>query len=288
MVLIAGSEKPFIRTPKGTVHRNGTLDNYKAEIKDFYHFMDLSTAAHSDQAQIDLTSGVTLASDLAKLVNLITSRAATLNTGNDFLWLKFNSGRAQVLTAVVNKQLVSQGHEGDIETVPTLDVGILYANSTPHKLSQYFLRKRSPSDQNYEAGHKVDQLLQRYAVHYSSVDVLRHSDQNTRYLSYVSTFLVSNRVNCETTTGKHILVADTTEFIGSHTVSSLLQRREVARVTCLDRKPTASRSRSPELAMNGNAAVYEYVEADLTEYALGLPDSSHAALLGSVTDILRC
>ncbi|KAI2791484.1 hypothetical protein POX_c04345 [Penicillium oxalicum] len=231
--------------------------------------MDLSTAAHSDQAQIDLTSGVTLASDLAKLVNLITSRAATLNTGNDFLWLKFNSGRAQVLTAVVNKQLVSQGHEGDIETVPTLDVGILYANSTPQKLSQYFLRKRSPSDQNYEAGHKVDQLLQRY-------------------LSYVSTFLVSNRVNCETTTGKHILVADTTEFIGSHTVSSLLQRREVARVTCLDRKPTASRSRSPELAMNGNAAVYEYVEADLTEYALGLPDSSHAALLGSVTDILRC
>lgn len=285
MILIAGSGKPFIRTPKGTVHRNMTLDDYKAEIRDLYHSMDLSTAIHSDQAQISLTSEVALASDLAKLVTQITSNAATLTTDDDFFAAGFDSGQAQILTAVINKQLASQGNEGDFETVPTLDVSIIYANSTPQKLSRYILRKSSSLGQNYEAGEKFDQLLQRYAFRYFPVDLLQNSDQNTRYLSYIPT---SNRVNCETATGKHILVTGTTGFIGSHTVNSLLRRREVARVTCLDRKSTVSRTRSPKLAMDGNATVCEYVEADLAEHALGLPDSLYGALLGSVTDILHC
>jgi hypothetical protein len=90
----------------------------------------------------------------------IVSNASLLSADNDIFAAGLDSGQAQILTAVVNKAFAFR-HEQDDETLPTVDVSMIYANSTPKKLAQCILQKISSPVQDLEGEKEFHQVLQR-------------------------------------------------------------------------------------------------------------------------------
>lgn len=110
-----------------------------------------------------------------------------------------------------------------------------------------------------------------------------------RHLSDIPTASVSTMNECGVKSGKHVLITGTTGFIGSHTLKALLRRKEVNRITCLNReKSPDSSSWIQTVGKEDGIVSCKHMEADLAELALGLPASIYHDLLDSVTDILHC
>jgi Phosphopantetheine attachment site len=160
MILVARQRNPFIRTPKGTIHRNMTLESYKTEVDELYRSLDIFNLTNLDQVQLDSTSEGSLASDLAELVTKIVPNSSLLSEDDDIFAAGLDSSQAQILTAIVNQAFAFR-HEQDDRTLPALDVSIIYANPTIRKLAQRILQEISSPIRGLEVDKEFHQVLQR-------------------------------------------------------------------------------------------------------------------------------
>ncbi|CAI7630595.1 unnamed protein product [Penicillium glandicola] len=266
MIIIASKGKPFVRTPKGTIHRNMTLESYSTEIDALYRSLDIPSLSNLDQVRLNLTSEGSLARGLTDLIAKLISNIAPLTENGDIFAAGLDSGQAQILTVVINKRLAFQWEE-DGGTRPTLEISAIYANPTPRRLARSILQEASSS------------LLEKEAEFH---DILH------RHLSDIPTSTVCSTAKFGETNGKHVLLTGTSGFIGSHVLEVLLRQKGLNQITCLNRELPSSMPWSQTFTRVDTMINCEHMEADLAKRDLGLPESVYHALLDSVTDILHC
>lgn len=160
MILVAGKEKPFTRTPKGTINRNITLDNYKSEIDELYRSSESSGLANFDDFHLDLSSEKSLASDLTDLTAKIVTNASSLHADDDIFVAGADSGQAQIIASTVDHALARHRKENDSDE-PKVDVRTIYANPKPSMLAHSILHSSSPQDQDSHSREAFDRMLQR-------------------------------------------------------------------------------------------------------------------------------
>ncbi|OQE47358.1 hypothetical protein PENCOP_c001G05559 [Penicillium coprophilum] len=269
LILIAAPDREFIRTPKGTLHRNKTLELYKTEIDELYRSMDHSIVKGLNDLTLDLTSQESLASDLTRLVERILAKDSKLDEQTDVFTAGLDSGQAQILAAVVGKALARQSGQPE----RNIKVDAVYRNQTPQKLAKFLIESQSPLDHNSQETSEFQEFLQRY-----------------------SKAIPDTPRNCEpiasTNRGHHVLVTGSTGFVGSHILRSLLRRQEIRQITCLNRSGTNKSKiclqRFLDNESKNHSVQLNFRIADLSEPFLGLSEEVYNGLQDDITHILHC
>ncbi|KAJ5384995.1 Male sterility NAD-binding [Penicillium concentricum] len=289
LILIAVPDRAFIRTPKGTVNRNKTLELYKAEINDLYRSTDPSNAKGLNDLSLDMTSQDSLASDLTRLVEKIMANDSELDEQTDIFAAGFDSGQAQILAAVVGKALVRQ--TGQPERNITVDA--VYRNPTPRKLAKFLTASQNPPGHDLEETSEFQEVLQRSAlIPMLNVILVVYAKWVTRYSKTIPDTPANLEPNVSTNSGHHVLVTGSTGFVGSHTLRSLLRRQVVSQITCLNRsganESKVCLQRFPGDESKNHSVQLNFKVADLSEPFLGLSEKTYYDLQDNVTHILHC
>ncbi|KAL2854906.1 hypothetical protein BJY01DRAFT_231842 [Aspergillus pseudoustus] len=104
-ILIAALEKPFARTPKGTVNRSQTGKLYETEIEALYNAT--TEIPVTLQVQIDPSTDETLVKSIAEFVGGLTG-VKGLDINDDFFTSGLDSRQVQMLAASVARALENQ------------------------------------------------------------------------------------------------------------------------------------------------------------------------------------
>ncbi|KAJ5918436.1 Male sterility NAD-binding [Penicillium verhagenii] len=100
---------------------------------------------------------------------------------------------------------------------------------------------------------------------------------------------MSTKAAASNSNGRHVLLTGSTGFVGSYTLYALLQRKEIKRVTCLNRSGGDQTNAWIQQFPNYEPTVkFKHLQADLTQPDFGLSADVYSELLDSVTDILHC
>ncbi|KAL2800923.1 hypothetical protein BJX66DRAFT_348802 [Aspergillus keveii] len=207
-ILVAAPEKPFVRTPKGTINRSQTGKLYEAEIEALYN---TSTEVPATlQAQIDPSTDETLTKTIAEFVGGLTGME-DLGINDDFFASGLDSRQVQMLAASVARALNNQKDVLFLRNA-------VYMSPTAQGLVNH-LRQDKADD----ISQVFDEIFNKYSS--SLPEPAKAAPQAIKDTH-------------------HVLVTGTTGFVGSFILASLLKIPTVTEITCLNRRlpdsPTTS------------------------------------------------
>jgi hypothetical protein len=139
-IIFANSDKPFVRTPKGTVQRRHTLQVYQKEIDSL--FESPQGGLDDQHLSLDLSSEGAFAGSLVKAVARITDTDG-LDTDSDFFEAGMNSQQAEMLIASVRDAIRKESNRGLDER--RLDEDAIYSQTSATKLASYMFRPSQAS-----------------------------------------------------------------------------------------------------------------------------------------------
>ncbi|KAL4952998.1 hypothetical protein BDW69DRAFT_12243 [Aspergillus filifer] len=256
-ILIAVPEKPFARTPKGTIIRSQTNKLYEAEIEAMYSFATARpNPALQGLAELDASTNESLEHTIAAMVGGLTGVEA-LRVDDDFFTNGLDSRQVQIVATAVARALPQQ------KDMPFLRNAV-YMNPTARKLVEYVRRDTAG---NVSATATFDTLFDKYA------SALPHPPQAP-----------SQPIRPADTT-QHVLLTGSTGFVGTSILQTLLQRSDVTEITCIDRRIPATKVKDT-IINESTPRVTRYV-ADLSQPRLGLPDQAYSHLVSTVTTIIH-
>ncbi|CAG7926853.1 unnamed protein product [Penicillium olsonii] len=261
--IVAAPEKPFVRTPKGTIHRAKTLQLYKNEIEDFYGSNESSISSSLHEINLDLGSRQALQSSLATLINAIVSKSHAIGADDNIFEAGLDSKQTQILAAIVKRKL---------DAGSTFSVDTVYQGLTPRKISDHIWQSMS-SPQSSNDSTDFEALLEEYIQRLPSEPCKRgpHLPPKKK---------------------RHILVTGSSGFIGSYVLSSLIGKPDVDQITCLNRSgentTTTHTQKCPTNAAEPPVVKVKHMVADLSWNNMGLSQSVYDHLLETVTDVLHC
>ncbi|KAF7133838.1 hypothetical protein CNMCM5793_005250 [Aspergillus hiratsukae] len=267
-IVFANRDKPFVRTPKGTVQRRHTLQAYQKEIDALF---EPSRGGFDDQhLSLDLSSEEAFAGSLVKAVAKITD-TDSLDTDSDFFEAGMNSQQAEMLIANVRDAIRKEPNCGLDER--KLNEDPIYSQTSATKLASYMFRPSQASrDRQDDRLQAMSRMLDKYISSLPSTGTeVQHQPHNQ----------------------EHILLTGSTGFVGSRLLRAFCRRASPKKITCINRKNTARSTSKATETMNGSPSSTEvptvqYLTGDLSAEKLGLEEQTYAELADSVTTIVHC
>ncbi|KAF9887314.1 hypothetical protein FE257_010309 [Aspergillus nanangensis] len=266
-IIVASPDKPFVRTGKGSIHRNKTLQLYESEIEELYRSTRFSKPLNYYHTPLDLSSEEALAFSLAELVDNLGSGSGRSDVDRDIFATGVDSKKAQILAYLVKRALMSRTGGEDAGAIFSVETA--YNNPTPTMMARSIMRQLSRHEKEGQDFEEFYTLLQRYS----------------ESLPGRSTGM---QINTLENKKRHILFTGSTGFVGSYVLDALMHRRQVARVTCLNRETRPPSTQYLIDETESSAVCVENLPADLAKENLGLSIATYNGLLASVTDVLHC
>jgi len=272
-VLFTETDKPFLRTPKGTIMRKATLGLYSEEIDGLYRAVE---TIGSDLAKAS-TNKVVI-DDQEALLRVIREACeesmALVNVENDTELLASGVDSLQVLRLC--RSLKSKIQMEDLKPAT------IYQNPSPLKLAKVIHKMASIQD-----GPEVENDQERKARLENTLTFF------TRRIDELARTGPPKQSN-ESTNGRHVcLVTGTTGSIGSYILRSLLENENIGTIYCLNRGPDSStrqrqrnRETDPQLPTNFPKTVV-FLEGNLSEESFQLDEDIFEVLSSSVTLIIH-
>ncbi|KIA75916.1 NRPS-like enzyme [Aspergillus ustus] len=199
-ILIAALEKPFARTPKGTINRSQTGKLYETEIEALYNAS--TEIPVTLQAQIDPSTDKTLVKSIAEFVGGLTG-VKEMDINDDFFASGLDSRQVQMLAASVARALENQKDVLFLRNA-------VYMNPTAQGLVDHIRQDKAD-----DISEIVDEIFKKYSS--SLPKPPKGAPQTTKDTH-------------------HVLVTGTTGFVGSFILTSLLKIPTVTEITCLNRR----------------------------------------------------
>ncbi|TKA64260.1 hypothetical protein B0A49_09579 [Cryomyces minteri] len=273
-ILVAKHDKPFRRSPKGSMMRNQTLTDYADEIDALY--------AREESYQLgDLPedfSPATMGDFVRRAVSLLLPKAQ-LSDDSDFVSVGLDSLQtttlASALTNAVKPYLQGASDAGGSH----ITTRTVYQHPTINKLSEYLMRvinTRSSSSNgtiNHEAVRvrNIRTMVEEYT---------RDLPKRTRAL--------------QSAPGNHVVVlTGSTGSLGCYILQTLLEDSKTKKVYCLNRSPNAElrqnktlEERGILLSQPGDPKV-EYLQADLSHERFGLDVEKYEELKHCVDIVIH-
>ncbi|KAL5001185.1 hypothetical protein BDV10DRAFT_160809 [Aspergillus recurvatus] len=247
-ILFAAPDKPFARTPKGTINRSQTNKLYAEEIEALYSSAT-EIPDQALQARLDPSTDETLTKSIADMVGDLTG-IKDLGVNDDFFASGLDSRQVQILAATLARSLPDQK-------------GILflrnavYMNPTARGLVDH-IRNNAAED----VSATLDALFDKY-----------------------SSMLPQPAKSTQTSTKRdthHVLLTGSTGFVGGFVLQSLLQHPGVVEITCINRRlPDSEPVSDPAIIVN-------HFKGDLSQPLFGLQEEVYAHLVSTVTEVIHC
>lgn len=262
-ILFTTSEKPVLRTGKGTAQRKMTLDLYENEIARLYHAIGLpkipSKMLINDQAK----HAETLGNALYEMMLTCTCRNNTVTPEVDFFELGLDSLQVVDLTKQINALLVTSALP--FEPISTQTI---YSHPSIRKLEAAIIGKNT-----FPIAQDRIQLMEDTFIKYSSR--LPASDT-------VSVLHPSH--------GRVILLTGSTGSLGSYLLDALTTNPDIERIYCVNRGKNLEERQTQSHLGKGLSADFSkvsFLEADLSKARLGFTGTTHNDLLRSVTHVIH-
>ncbi|KAL3435740.1 hypothetical protein BDV09DRAFT_203867 [Aspergillus tetrazonus] len=247
-ILFAAPEKPFVRTPKGTINRSQTNKLYAEEIEALYSSAT-EIPDQALQARLDPSTDETLTESIAAMVGDLTG-VKNLGISDDFFASGLDSRQVQILAAKLARSLPDQKDVLFLRNA-------VYMNPTASGLVNY-IRRNATED----VSATLDALFKKYS------SMLPQPAKSTPPSTKRDTH--------------HVLLTGSTGFVGGFILQALLQRPDVAEITCINRRVPDSEP------VSNPATVVNHFKGDLSQPLFGLHEEAYAHLVSTVTEVIHC
>ncbi|KAI0412759.1 hypothetical protein F5X98DRAFT_314939 [Xylaria grammica] len=279
LILFATESKPFLRASKGTIQRVLTIREYAEEIDQVYALAEEGL----------LTGGLpalesTKPEDIIVLLRAIFSDAlhntdAYINSTDDLFLHGLDSLGTSIALARLRAALRKYGV--DDEKLKLIKSQLIYKEPTLEgiagAISNILSSAGTSEDRGVEVGRKaLDQTLQTYEQKLRS-NVEGRPESPTR----------------PTQDGHTVVLTGSTGSVGSYILASLIARKDVKKIFCLNRGQDASTKQVASFRARGLAGLdaddgrVVYLRATMHEPNLGLPDDEYATLIHEATTIVH-
>lgn len=288
LVLFAARNKPFSRTPKGSIQRRLVLADYEKEIEDLY--------ARSEQGL--LTNGLpplksTSPEDLVPFLRELYSQTLeveNLGPDDDVFSHGMDSFAVSTLSSRLKAALRAYGTPG--AKLNEIGIRLMYKATTATQMAQQLSAILSDSNGDsalVNGGNSdVSDLLDKYEGAVQKL-VEKHTQGK----------VASNGVNGTTqnggTHGHVVAVTGTTGSMGSYLLATLLARPDVDKVICLNRAADSEKKQAQALESRGLPALQPFIDQgravfmkiDVAAPRLGLTDEEYSIVLQETTSIVH-
>ncbi|KAK4652282.1 putative NRPS-like protein biosynthetic cluster [Podospora pseudocomata] len=206
MVRVARQDKPFERTPKGTVMRRNTYLAYQAEIEEMY----ASAMVINGIAAEGVLDETMILAQIRDAVNSVIKRRGDVTDDTNLFVLGFDS--LQVLQLILTlKGTVQSSLQGKVS------LRLVYENPSISQLHRALCSAPATATTNTSRADKFDALIKEYT---SSLRLPRPSHTESK--------------------GFKVILTGTTGTLGSSLLSSLLANPTITHIYCLNRSKPIS------------------------------------------------
>lgn len=262
MIAFASPDKPFPRTPKGSVMRRGALSLYEREINSLYGGQE---AQHSQATRAQMTDGATIRNIVRQAVIDITQKEYPV--GGDetsFFSMGFDSLRVLQLMHILTRGLPASLRAAVSQRV-------IYTNPTTQKLTRALtssLAKTSTAD-----GVSREEMMSRLTHQYRASRARKRSS-NARSGALARAPALRIRA----------ILTGSTGSLGTHLLHNLLADPTISHVYCLNRSSDAEERQRQTLTSHSlpsdlDPARVTFLQADLSQPNLGLSHATYNDLL---------
>ncbi|KAF5870715.1 putative nrps-like enzyme protein [Botrytis fragariae] len=271
-ILFVPSERPMIRTPKGTIMRAASLAQYEGELGALYETAD-QASIESSTTSIPLVDPHNFGSLISYLKHTSsTLTGLTFDDEDNFFINGMDSLQALLFIRNLKRVL----------NLPQLVVNDIYSNSSLTSLARVLQRALkheqnvSPSLLAEETRVKsIEGLLAEYFSLIDCISPLKYSPVSLPVIKRGS-----------------ILLTGSTGGLGCYILQNLLTTDNTEHVYCLNRSADSrslqtERNKSRDLITRFPEDRVTFLSADLSKPKLGLEDEVYNALLKSVTRIIH-
>ncbi|KAK6598613.1 nonribosomal peptide synthetase [Botrytis cinerea] len=270
-IFFVPSDRPMIRTPKGTIMRAASLAQYNKELDVLYETADQTSIEFSTASipQLDLHDFGSLISYLKRTISTFTS--VTFDDEDNFFINGMDSLQALLFARNLKRAF----------NLPQLAVNDIYSNPSLILLAralQHASRQEQDMSPSLLAETRVKRIEHLIAEYYSLIDRIPSSEHSP--------------VSLSGTKSGSILLTGSTGGLGSYILQRLLTTATTAHVYCLNRSTDSKslqieRNRSRDLLTEFPKDRVTFLSADLSKSKLGLGDEVYNYLLQNVTQIIH-
>lgn len=281
LILFTKKEKPFSRSPKGSVQRRLTVSFYQKEIDDLY--------TQSEQGL--LTSGLpplksTSVEDLTPFLRELyaqTLEHENLGADDDAFAFGMDSFAVASLSSRLKAALRSYGTPE--HKLGKIGIRLMYTAPTPRKMAESLSKMLSETNgtSGDDGSNEAVEMVDKYEAEVKKL-VERRVQQNGL-----------NGHSNGYAPGQVIAVTGTTGSLGSYLLATLLARPDVNKVICLNRAADAKERQIKALSSRGLPALQPAIDAgrvvfmkmDVAAPKLGLTDDEYALVVRETTSIIH-
>ncbi|KAK4234165.1 hypothetical protein C8A03DRAFT_18878 [Achaetomium macrosporum] len=280
-IALSNPDKPFLRAPKGTVQRAGTIKMYQDEIDEIYE--RAGEVAPSEAPRLDLSSKEALTQSIETLFEKWL-QAPKLEPDTDFFGAGIDSMQVINASRLLRAGLETAGIRVDASALATR---VIYGHPTSRRLAEYLFSVATKQGQDATTGeahdeerHAMEALLQKY----------------TRDMPPPP----SPAKPAPADDDQVIIITGTTGALGSYMLDLALRSPKVKKIICLNRSADAEERQRKGNASRGLLTTFsssssspsshktvEFLHADLSRFDLGLPKESYARLLHTADRVIH-
>ena len=260
-ILFTTSEKPVLRTGKGTIRRQMTLSLYQNEIDKLYGAIAIPNIPATTLMNGELKDVNNLRDSLYRIVSACTWLNNKLTLEADFFELGLDSLQVVALTRQVNAYLIESAFP-----FKPISSQMIYSHPSILKLEATITNK----DISSLAQDRVQRMQDVFTQY--SLDLPRQS-------------LPPSHI-----TGAVVLLTGSTGSLGSYLLDTLISNLGVRKVYCLNRGKEAKERQTQSNVEKGLPANFPntiFLQSDLSKPCLDLDEVTYDQLLRSVTHIIH-
>jgi thioester reductase-like protein/aryl carrier-like protein len=265
LVLLTEPARPLVRAGKGTLQRGVSISKYESEINTMYENLEAentSDLVDGDQEATGIEASLAGEDVVARHIHSSVLEAtgwSTLDDHRSFFDLGMDSLQALKLLRTLRRAF----------RLPTLGLSTIYQNSTVTNLAKAIVQgQEADTGNNDESERKaMSSLLKTY-----------------REIIHDITVPTEEKIRLDTQEPIDVILTGSTGTLGSMLLQSLLNRKSVGHIFCLNRRPMAKRQHNET---DPGTERITFLQVDLSKPHLGLDDPVYKMLQDRVGLIIH-
>lgn len=268
-IVISDPERPFARSPKGSIQRNPTIRDYKDFIDKVYNQVDEGVDMQGE-VTLDLTSKDTLTQSL---VDVLVRQIGNTKVSQDTDLFSVGVDSVQVIRLA---KLLRSGLELGHVAVDKNAIAprVIYANPTPKALAErLFPMLAGEGSHNNETSHEVEALAEmvlKYTTNLPSLNMAKTDPADD---------------------AQTVLVTGTTGSLGAYMLDRLVSNPRVHKIVALNRGDDGGQSRQAKFnsdrGLTTDFLKVEFLGVDLSQPDWALDPAKYDELLANADRIIH-
>ncbi|KAL4071516.1 hypothetical protein V8B97DRAFT_1960480 [Scleroderma yunnanense] len=271
MILVTSTDKPMLRTGKGTVMKKASINHYEPEINALYQSVEASTTAG---IEVPLPSEwkPSEVKDWLMVHATMVNSDTPVNPEVDLFEQGFDSLSATFLRNRISGSLKASPIQSIRDVASHISPNVIFSNSTLTGLATYIVDLVTGEASTVDPKVEIEHMIEKYS-------------------SGLQGLAANNRQE-----GHIILITGSTGGLGSYMLSSLLNRNDVVKIYALNRRSKTAtakeRQRSSFEDRGLDTSLLEfnrlvYIEGETPQHQLGLDQQIYEEMRDSVTVVIH-